>query len=170
MNQLSHPGAPCRYFYGCFHFKVFLWAVEIFQDFRRGFLWCFLSFLLGFLPSGSSPRQGLLLEGLWVWPRLTAALLGTSYPLVTHPSPPREAPCLLWFALALAPPSLGKMVLPACTPPFQAEEHTDCRQVIEVSVSLALRLFPLLRGAAGGKRCLALSFSPIKWEQHYHPH
>lgn len=39
-----------------FTLKCSLLAVEIYQDFRRGFLWGFLSFLLGVLPPGSSPR------------------------------------------------------------------------------------------------------------------
>lgn len=71
-----------------------LLAMEIFQDFRRGFLWCFLSFLLGFLPLGSSPRQGQL----WVSPWLTVALAGRSPSLATHPPSPtgRFPGALVW--------------------------------------------------------------------------
>lgn len=67
-------GPPVSTLRAAFTLKFSLLAVEIFQDFRRGFLWCFLSFLLGFLPPGSSPRQGKLPEGLWVPPWLTEAL------------------------------------------------------------------------------------------------
>ena len=35
-----------------------LLAVEIFQDFRRSFLWCFLSFLLGSFASRFQPQPG----------------------------------------------------------------------------------------------------------------
>lgn len=109
----GQPSPPAMLLTAAFTLKFSLLAVEIFQDFRRGFLWCFLSFLLGFLPPGSRPRQGQLPEGLWVPPGQAAAFAGTSYPGL----PLLQVGSLAcWFRGAIAPPQ-GKRLFPeACCP------------------------------------------------------
>ena len=83
-----------------------LLAVEIFQDFRRSFLWCFLSFLLGCFASRFQPQPGAApgrAEG--------AALTDHSPHGDCLPSslPCRKAPPVHWFWGAVDP-SLWKKI------------------------------------------------------------
>lgn len=78
----GQPGPPVSIFRAAAALKVSLWAVEIFQDFRRGFLRCGASgvFPWAFCLQVPAPGRDSFRKGWGCRPGCLAALPGTFYP------------------------------------------------------------------------------------------